>query len=229
MIMISHFVWGVAEAARGIEDHVAWHAAGWNAEALREALRESLPAHRMGYVPSEIEQAAAASTGWFMGCPHYGADQPPPAPVVSSWFVQAAARARFCLDWADAVEEHAVDVSLSGCRLEDVAPPTPRQYELETWAFLGGVEYLNVGGLEGLLRCAILSDGLEDWDEGYVASMGHCLMLEALGHGVGWADDHAPIPHRTPSWIEHEGPPMEPRELVALSGFEYRGEDGEDD
>jgi len=97
---------------------------------------------------------------------------------------EGAARALFVSWYADAVEngDHEGDAAGPGEDWMDVAPETPQSARDEATA---------------LLRC-VEGDNREAWAkvlarpevEADPKGFGHYLAMEALGHGVAWADDH---------------------------------------
>jgi hypothetical protein len=97
--------------------------------------------------------------------------------------LEGAARALFVSWYADAVDagEHDGDAAGPGQDWMDVAPATPDSARNEAMALLRCVEGDNRSWSEVLARPEVEAD-----PEGF----GHYLAMEALGHGVSWADDH---------------------------------------
>ncbi len=108
------------------------------------------------------------------------------------------ARALFVLEWSDREDE--AGRNYPGQALEHVAPPTPREATDAAHNLAGRFEQLNGYGINSLLRQAALADGRPDKipPDNYAEDFGHYLAMQALGHGVGWFDDHARFPLRFP-------------------------------
>jgi len=130
--------------------------------------------------------------------------------------VSAMVRAKFVSDWADRQEERGK--TYPGQELMDVAPRTPRYAFERALMFAGQLPNLHV-----VLNEAAWADTLKDYNllpstvpyrwerpdleeaaealktDRYISDLGHCLAMQALGHGVSWFDDHAKfdigIPH----------------------------------
>ena len=124
---------------------------------------------------------------------------------------EAMARALFVCAWADAMEEAG---KLPGqCELMDVAPETSFQALDEAKKLYFDIEQANdvhldefvppgytVGGnaadeyvLPGFVPCEdgnLEEEELQLWDTEQARLFGHYLAMEALGHGVSWADDN---------------------------------------
>lgn len=94
--------------------------------------------------------------------------------------VAAAARAGFVQAWADYMEERGAQ--LRG-ELMDQAPRTPPQ--ARTWAkkLIGTMERFSRLPIEEMYERAAA-------DGGSATDFGHYAAMQALGHGVAWADDH---------------------------------------
>ena len=124
-------------------------------------------------------------------------------------FIEGAARAFFVSAYADFVddperEQDGYDYlsAYMGADWADCAPEVtpPNAYALagELWAGLG---YLNGPcGVYTLANNAEAADGAPI-DAG---EFGHYLAMEAMGHGVGWFDDHKSFDLKVPS-IECSG------------------------
>ena len=92
--------------------------------------------------------------------------------------IDSMARTVWCNAWASAMEE--AGRSISGAKIEEVAPPTPAEAHRVAEAFMAALEEANDVALERV------------WEEldGEAKDLGHYLIMEALGTGVAWTDDH---------------------------------------
>lgn len=123
--------------------------------------------------------------------------------------ISGMARALFILEWADWEEE--AGRTYPGQALEHVAPPTPREAFDAAHNLAGRFEQLNGYDIRALLWQAAVADGRPHADPGkqYAENFGHYLAMQALGHGVGWFDDHARFPLRFPrfdfNWEPEDG------------------------
>lgn len=116
--------------------------------------------------------------------------------------VEAAARAAFVTWWADDQEEKERNgeeshIACSGQDWMDIAPKTSGNALEFAEDFISRVETLN-SSIEEMLLTALDADLEEDPDyqfdlRKYVESFGHYLMMQGLGHGVAWTDDHVDI------------------------------------
>ena len=122
---------------------------------------------------------------------------------MSDPIISGMARALFVLEWSDREDEHGRHYP--GQALEHVAPETPRQAFDAAHNLAGRFEQLNGLEIHCLLRQAALADGMpgEIPPNQYAENFGHYLAMQALGHGVGWFDDHARFPLRFPRFEFH--------------------------
>lgn len=100
----------------------------------------------------------------------------------------AAARAAWVSAWADAAEEQGHSYG-GGCDLMDVAPETPKRALdfARRWAAMfqkfNGIDlaqaFERARAMPGKHRKAPTAD-----------DFGHYSMMQSLGHGVAWCDDH---------------------------------------
>jgi hypothetical protein len=124
--------------------------------------------------------------------------------------INGMARALFVLEWSDREDEQGRHYP--GQALEHVAPATPREAYNAAHNLAGRFEQLNGYDIRALLWQAAVADGKPHADPGdkYAEDFGHYLAMQALGHGVGWFDDHARFPLRFPrftfSWEPEELP-----------------------
>lgn len=117
----------------------------------------------------------------------------------NSVILDSMARTLFVCAWADAEEE--AGRSHGGQELFDVAPETPPAAIEAALYFVGRLEQANGRGwsVEAMLWQAWEADGHGKPDgasvipDRYRADFGHCLVMQALGHGVSWYDDHAKV------------------------------------
>jgi len=112
-------------------------------------------------------------------------------------FLTGAARALWVSAWASAQEEDGV--SMSGMDLDECAPPTPNEALIEAAKWIGALEAVNGKHLARIEYEGLIADGYssdESASDYWVGArdaryaMGHGLMLEAMGHGASWFDDH---------------------------------------
>lgn len=92
----------------------------------------------------------------------------------------------------------------------DIAPDTPDGVDKAAEALAKAYEDLNGKSITELLARAAEADGFEEGqdriafaanllaDTDYAREFGHYLAMMALGEGVGWFDDHAEFPLKTP-------------------------------
>lgn len=120
--------------------------------------------------------------------------------------ILGAANAIWWTSWADAMEEAGRGAALSGHNVASIAPPTPLRAKALGEALMakidratsdsagagGGERHYVLAEWERLVR----EDGVGN---SHIDDFGYYLAMEALGCGVGWADDHAPheleVPH----------------------------------
>lgn len=116
---------------------------------------------------------------------------------LTDYIVAAMARAMFVSNYADAVEEGDYQGRRAGPGEDwmDVAPETPQPYISEAWRLLGRIEQANKTNIHSLLAQACNADNVNYTEMpangGYVRDFGHCLAMQAMGHGVSWFDDHS--------------------------------------
>lgn len=106
--------------------------------------------------------------------------------------INAAARAAYVQAWASYREESGKGYP-AGCQLMDMAPETP-QYAFD-WAekLFTVMETLNRMSTEAMYAHAASLPLSRSWHrEATPDDFGHDTAMEALGHGVGWADHHPP-------------------------------------
>lgn len=89
-----------------------------------------------------------------------------------------------------------------GGDLMDVLPDLPDVARDDAKKFLAAVvDASGVRGVDELVERAASADGvdLDDFDEAEL--LGHYLMMQGLGHGVSWFDDHARFDVEIPPWM----------------------------
>lgn len=101
--------------------------------------------------------------------------------------VQSMARTLFVNAWANAEEEEGR--GHGGQELFDVAPKTSKDAEKAAWRLAGQFEALNGMNIWALAAKVLKQEGL-DGDKDAEEELGYNLVMEALGSGVAWADDH---------------------------------------
>lgn len=109
--------------------------------------------------------------------------------------IEAMASTLWALAWADHVEETGC-TNLSGCEITEHMPEVPEAAEKAARTLASKLaqcgERLDVGEL---FRRAQMADGRSPDDDPWgrrSERFGHCVALQALGHGVSWSDDHEP-------------------------------------
>jgi hypothetical protein len=104
------------------------------------------------------------------------------------------ARALHVTAWAEREEESGR--TYPGQELMDIAPDTTDEATAQAWRLMGRIEQANRLNIYAAYCKALKADGQDYYAEGVAESnardFGHYLAMEALGHGVGWADDHEP-------------------------------------
>lgn len=123
----------------------------------------------------------------------------------------------WALAWADHVDGERHDcTNLSGVAIENVMPPIPEEAYALARTLCFGVESANGKFIERLYQEALEADiaaygpgGAKEADSTPLR-FGECLAYEAMGHGVGWDDDHAKV--------EWTLPHIENFELMLLAG-----------
>lgn len=110
---------------------------------------------------------------------------------------QGIARTMFVTAWADEMEEQGRSFPC-GAEIMGLAPEeTPEVAIKEAYRFVGALENSSRMTLLPLIYQAAKADGQEfpempeDSRKDYAITFGHCLFMEALGHGVSWFDSHA--------------------------------------
>ena len=124
--------------------------------------------------------------------------------------VEGMAKALFCTWWANWAE-HRVELTgerlpwSGGDQLMEVMPDLPKDAMVKAAYLAGQISSLNGEDLFYLCYNAAKKDGHPDprtdevCNSDYWESMGHAMAMEALGYGVGWADDHADPEWKMPS------------------------------
>lgn len=111
------------------------------------------------------------------------------------------ARALFVNAYSCAAEEGTLPASFPRAKSQqnwfDIAPPTPKSAEEAAEKLATIIESQSGLALEEAYEIAVHEQGhLKDPTlEGF----GYCLAMEALGSGVGWADDHPDHELKIPS------------------------------
>ncbi len=119
--------------------------------------------------------------------------------LLRSAVLRGVTGAIWCSPWADWADAH--KIPLSGCDVCVVAPTPPKavDYVVADWerAFVR----LNGFDLEEAYRRARSADGLNaaEEDDDYAELLGHYLVTEGFGHGVGWRDDHQAFALKLPN------------------------------
>jgi hypothetical protein len=108
----------------------------------------------------------------------------------------AMARAMFVTNYADLADENeGLPRAMSGQDWMMVAPDTPEEYVHEAYRLMGRLEQANGMNIHALFAKVCQLDGASytatPSGGEYVRDFGHCIAMEAMGTGVGWADDHA--------------------------------------
>ncbi len=101
--------------------------------------------------------------------------------------VEGAAKCMWGLAWADELEEYGLSHHISGMDILDAMPPVPQKATDLAKAFIEKVQSLNNVNLAEFIPPG--SDP-ETWSLDDEESLGHYLVLEAMGHGATWMDDH---------------------------------------
>jgi hypothetical protein len=105
--------------------------------------------------------------------------------------VDSAARAFYVDTWANRIEER--EGMLPRGDLMDAAPSTPRSAERFARKFIKEVERMNRGiPIDDLYERAANMPG-KHYRAPTPSDFGHYLAMEAMGHGVGWHDDHPKV------------------------------------
>lgn len=102
--------------------------------------------------------------------------------------------------FADLTDE--LDCPLGGgADYVDSSGETPPSYKFEAAFLTGKIEHLNNKSMADLYLQAIETDGIQDTDKNR-DDFGHYMVMESLGHGVSWEDDHETFPRIMPHY-EH--------------------------
>lgn len=118
---------------------------------------------------------------------------------------QGIARAMFVSAWADEMEDQGYEFPPQ-TEIMDVAPKTPQEALFEAYRMVGMLEEVNGYSVLVLLYKAAKADGLsvDEMSESdlrqYAERFGHCLVIEALGHGISWFDDHEEFEIKIPDF-----------------------------
>lgn len=99
-------------------------------------------------------------------------------------------------EFADMTDELLVNVG-SGADFMDVAGETPHAYRFEAAYLAGEIEHLNRASLAQMYMLALEVGDLPDTAENR-QTFGHYMVMESLGHGVSWGDDHVDFEHSVP-------------------------------
>lgn len=129
--------------------------------------------------------------------------------------IEGAARTMFVDAWARFEEER--QRTYPGQDLMHVAPPTPPEALRQAEEVICTIENMNHCGVETLWERANTACMVRLFERRReraakrlpplpgpcgphhdLSTFAHYLMMESLGHGVAWADDHAEYPHSTP-------------------------------
>lgn len=87
---------------------------------------------------------------------------------------------------------------------EDYAPETTSEARDAALILLGKIEEKNRINIFALLAMAAKADGMDpytddfEYPEGYADEFGAMLAMQALGHGVGWTDNHEDFGYKSP-------------------------------
>ncbi len=149
--------------------------------------------------------------------------------------IHAMARTLFCMAWADWIEQVGQQHFPPGTKIEDVAPPTPKEV-LHLAYFLAGQVVATDDthraikqmpprhSLMFIFRDALLADGKSwagvDEHDPLCCEFGSDLAMMIAGTGVSWFDDHAEFAFRWPDveWTHIH--------LAKLCGFDYPAPNG---
>lgn len=122
--------------------------------------------------------------------------------------MDGAARAFWLCAYADWASEHKDRTDISrpkpGEDWADYAPETPGVAYFYAGQLMVMLRDKNEVPIEILWRRACEADGYDSDPEDF----GHCLAMQAMGHGVSWFDDHEPfeieIPYLDVSWYHFD-------------------------
>lgn len=112
---------------------------------------------------------------------------------------EGMARAFFVSAWSDKEDEEGRSGQYSGLDLMDVAPETSDEAYDEAEKVVGQIEKENKRDIVDLFEEACKDSDLDPEDLDTANEFGHYLGMQALGHGVSWEDDHAPLKFEVPS------------------------------
>lgn len=130
--------------------------------------------------------------------------------------INGMARAFYVSAWADLQEQRSENYP--GQEYMDDAPDTPEDVTLFAAHYAGAFAQANrttgYASLITLLYAAAKADGIDTdkededgkrfWEQpvnrfnSYAQEFGHYVAMQALGHGVGWFDDHEKFPLEIP-------------------------------
>jgi hypothetical protein len=83
----------------------------------------------------------------------------------------------------------------------DVAGETPNSYRYESAFLVGKIEHLNNETIGQMYLRALDEGNYPDTDKNR-RDFGHYMVMESLGHGVAWSDDHVKFEHNLPYFQE---------------------------
>jgi len=115
------------------------------------------------------------------------------------------ARSMFATAWADELEENGGSFA-PGTEILDVAPFTPTDAIKEAYRLTGHIEALNSICILAIINKAAKADGFDIGEMSnkdkakYGEEFGHYLLMEAIGHGVSWFDDHENFDLKIPDY-----------------------------
>jgi hypothetical protein len=98
--------------------------------------------------------------------------------------------------FADLSDELSVPLG-GGADYMDAAGATPKSFSCEAAFLSGTLEHLNNETMGQMYIRALSESGLEDSEE-LRSNFGHYIVMEALGHGVSWNDDHNHFDRKMP-------------------------------
>lgn len=91
--------------------------------------------------------------------------------------------------------------SMQGVDWSDVAPEPPTSAESAAAALFDAFEMVNGVSMSELFERALIADKVDEADDELADNFGHCLAMQATGHGVSWFDDHRKFEIKFPrSW-----------------------------
>ncbi len=115
----------------------------------------------------------------------------------------AMARALFVTAYADQQDEKRAagkkhNSAGPGEDWMDVAPKTPKKAIDKAKQLCAEIERINQSPIQGLWQRAAWADDIDPDNEKMQRKFGHYVAMQALGHGVGWADDHSKLAFKVP-------------------------------